>query len=169
MKPLLHPYKLGYFKLEDEGSLYIHNLKDYVFKDTRKIKGVKKDAKEIEPGVFMQTQMLKFRSSLKQSDINKVIERKVIKHLKRDYKKGEVVEDGWIKPFKLIDGLTWEEIAATEEKYRALLAKAKGRIDRNERRRGRELQKTDIYDEDPLLERDEKIEDALREAKRWIQ
>jgi len=41
-------------------------------------------------------------------------------------------------------------------------------MDRSERVRARAIMKTDLYDEDPLLERDEKIEDALREAKRWI-
>jgi len=105
---------------------------------------------------------------LHNGSINNVIEQEVTKHFAHNYNKGVVGASGWVKPFKLINGLTAEEIVAEEVTRQKRVDAAMRAIDRTERVRGRQLMKTDIYDEDSLLNREEKIEDALREAKRWI-
>jgi len=160
--------KLGFLKLEAAGQLTLNNVKDYVFRGKRKIKGVKTDAKEIGNGVYKQNQFIKFRGAMHKGIINNVIEQEVTKHFAHNYNKGVVGADGWIKPFFLRNGLTAEEIVAEEVKHHKKVERALREIDRHDRVRGRQLMKTDIYEDDPTLLREEKIEDALREAKRWI-
>jgi len=160
--------KLGFLKLEAKGALKINNVKDYVFKNKRKIKGVKTAAKELSNGVYKQNQFVKFRGAMHNGSINNVLEKEVTKHFAHNYNKGVVQADGWVNPFFLRNSLSSEEIVATEVKRQKRVDVAMRAIDRTERVRGRQLMKTDIYDEDSLLNREEKIEDALREAKRWI-
>ncbi|GAH44397.1 unnamed protein product, partial [marine sediment metagenome] len=95
-------------------------------------------------------------------------ERKVTKRLKREYNKGVVRPDGRIDPYELIDGLTRDELAAEQLKYDKKVDAAMREIARHEGGRALKMMKSDFYDADPLLEREEQKEDVLREAKRWI-
>ncbi|GAI52752.1 unnamed protein product, partial [marine sediment metagenome] len=110
----------------------------------------------------------RFRTALKKGDVDNVEEKTVTKHLTRDYNKGVVRADGWVDPYELIDGLTRDEIRAEQLKYDKKVQSAMREIAQHEGGRALKLLKSDFYDADPLLEREEQKEDVLREAKRWI-
>ncbi|GAH51622.1 unnamed protein product, partial [marine sediment metagenome] len=76
--------------------------------------------------------------------------------------------DGWIDPYVLIDGLTDAELTAGQLKYDKKIDAAMREIAQHEGGRALKLMKSDFYDADPLLEREEQKEDVLREAKRWM-
>jgi hypothetical protein len=98
----LHEYELGKLKLEGEGSyLAIHGVKDYVLDDVRKLKGVRKDAKQIGPNTYLTTQFLNTKSLLQRGDLSGPIVQEVEKHLTRKYYKGVVTPSGWVRPFWL--------------------------------------------------------------------
>ncbi|GAH82277.1 unnamed protein product, partial [marine sediment metagenome] len=152
--------RLGYLKPQPEGLMIIHNVKDYVFNEERNIKGVRKDAEEIEESVFKQRQFVWFRTALRKGSVDTVEERKVTKHLTRKYNKGVVRADGWVDPYELIDGLTRDELVAGQLKYDKKCDAAMNEIARHEGGRALKLMKSDFYDADPLLNREEQKEDV---------
>ena len=91
--------KIGQLKLEDKGYLEIKGCKDYIFNDTIKIKGVKRNAKEVEKGIYEQERFIKIKTALKYGLIKDQYVYTEIKHLSRDYKKGIVSEGGNVKPY----------------------------------------------------------------------
>lgn len=168
LKPYVEQTRLGYLSNKAEGLLLINNVKDYVFNEERNIKGIRKDAEEIEKGVFRQHQFSRFRSALKKGNVDIVEEQEVTKRLTREYTKGVVRADGWIDPYELIDGMTRDEINIEKMRYTRKVNDAVVRINARERRRALEMMRSDFYDADPNLTRSEQKEDVLREAKRWM-
>lgn len=168
LKPYVDQTRLGYLSDKGEGLMLVSNVKDYVFNEERNIKGVRKEAKEIKVGVFKQHQFSRFRTALKKGAVDTVEEKEVTKHLTRDYNKGVVRADGWVTPYELVDGMTEDEIEKAKLKYDKKCDAAMNEIARHEGGRALKLMKSDFYDADPLLEREEQKEDILREAKRWI-
>jgi len=97
----LHPERLGFLKVDKVAeTIEIRNLKDYSFGEETKIKGIRKDAIKISENEFLQSQFERVRSSLHKKRLNSLIEKKVLKKLKREYKKGIVNEQGIVEPLK---------------------------------------------------------------------
>jgi len=102
LKDVIDNYRLGFLKLEAIGHrVIIRNVKDYIFDDTEKIKGVRKDSTKIGEYKYKTYRFLKFRTLLRKGKLDRVIVEEYIKTLKDDYKKGIVGKDGWVKPFEL--------------------------------------------------------------------
>lgn len=80
---------LGQLKIEGIArKVVLHGLKDYVFGKEVKIKGIRKDAVQLSEVMFEQTIFPTVKTMLKDGGV-KI--KKVIKQLKRDYKKGRVI------------------------------------------------------------------------------
>lgn len=106
---LIDPSRLGALKLERSFSyLSIRTAKDYKFGDVEKIKGVRKNARQLEPNVFEQERFRKFKGMVAKGDLSAMIVSKVVKHLRRTYDKGTVTETGRVVPL-LLD--MWKDIA----------------------------------------------------------
>lgn len=94
------PLKLGNVGVECETEkILIRGLKDYDLGVESRIKGVKKSAVEVAPSVFRQDQFMKFRGLLRKGVSNHAIVRSTLKHLRRQYEKGVVGEDGFVSPY----------------------------------------------------------------------
>ena len=90
---------LGELKLERQFStLTIHSPKDYVFGGITKIKGIRKQAVEESPGTFRQERFGKFKSMVQSGDLDRMLVTSHVKTLKREYNKGEKMDDGRVKP-----------------------------------------------------------------------
>jgi len=93
--------ELGKLKLEKVGNCQTHGVKDYVFGDIIKLKGVKKNAKKIGPNTYVQEQ---FRTGNKRYTTGTpdgiIIVEPVTKTISRKYDKG-IVEKNKVKPFSL--------------------------------------------------------------------
>lgn len=81
----------------------IHGAKDYCFNNESTIKGVKKGSRPRSDGGFSLLIFPSFRSDMRTGLDKPYAIRKVTKFLNREYKKGEVMPDGWIKPFRIND------------------------------------------------------------------
>lgn len=81
----------------------IHCPKDYVFNNNSTIKGVKKGSSQNKDGSFSLLVFPSFRSDMK-SGLDKPYRiRKINKFLKREYNKGEVMDNGWVRSYSLSD------------------------------------------------------------------
>jgi hypothetical protein len=77
--------------------------KDYIFNNEATTKGVKKGSSQNKDGSFSLLVFPSFRSDMK-SGLDKPYRiRKINKFLKREYNKGEVMSDGWVRPYQLAD------------------------------------------------------------------
>lgn len=100
IKNKIHATKLGYWDLEETTTkLDIRTNKDYTFGKSNKIKGVKKNAKEIRPNVFEQSVFPSFLSDMINTNKKPYLISNTIKTLARVYKKGTIKTDGTVKPF----------------------------------------------------------------------
>jgi DNA polymerase elongation subunit (family B) len=92
--------EIGKLKHEDTIThLILYGLKDYVTSAKTAIKGIRKNAIELEKGVYQQELWPSFKGIFKTLDANTYTVRKVIKHLHRDYQKGNVSETGIVTPY----------------------------------------------------------------------
>ena len=102
LSSLLDKYKIGYLKVEGIANhLEIRGLKDYTFGNDVKIKGIRKDAKKLDENTYLQTEFEGLRTGLRKKQIDYVIVRQEMKFLKREYTKGQVLENGKVIPFEL--------------------------------------------------------------------
>jgi hypothetical protein len=102
LKDYLDPQRLGFLKVDKVSDyLEIRNLKDYTFGDEVKIKGIRKSAQKIDDNTYLQSQFERVRGSLHKGRLNSLIEKKVLKKLKREYLKGIINERGIVEPIKL--------------------------------------------------------------------
>ena len=96
---------LGKLKLEESAPFAdIRGLKDYTFGTKNRIKGVRKSAKKIDNTTYTQDSFRGYAGMMQASDLNKVVIRKVTKHLTRKYQKGAVSASGLVLPY-LADGV----------------------------------------------------------------
>ena len=168
LKDLLSPTELGKLKIEEDKIIEIKGVKNYRSIKTRKIKGIRKEAVEIDKGLYEQEQWTGTLGAWEKGDIEEVEVRMVKKRLDFNYKKGDVGEEGWVKPFFLEKGLTEMEREKIDERISLDEEKAMELIQRNERKRGREAIKMELYEKDRTLKRNEQVWAALREMKRYI-
>ncbi len=102
--PLINEINLGCLKIEESIPwVNIRGLKDYETENKSVIKGISKNALQLESGVYQQDQWPSLRGILRGTDSDSYTVKKVTKILNRKYTKGEVTSDGWIRPFSLCD------------------------------------------------------------------
>lgn len=100
----LDDYVLGALSLDGEyETLAIYGAKDYRADTTVKLKGVPKNATELEPGKYSYQQFLRQPSHLRAGVDNAFIVRDVVKVNKRVYDKGVVSADGAVQPHRLAE------------------------------------------------------------------
>jgi hypothetical protein len=100
--PLYGGEGLGELKLEKSfDHLVNYGAKDYIFGDKVKVKGIKAKARQVGENVFVQDRFSKFKTMLKNNDLDRMIVTPERKVLKREYTKGIVTASGWVKPFTL--------------------------------------------------------------------
>ena len=101
---LINDIDLGSLKIEETIPwVNIRGLKDYETENKTVIKGISKKAVELESGVYQQEQWPSLRGILRGTDSDSYTVKKVTKVLVREYTKGTVNSDGWIRPFSLCD------------------------------------------------------------------
>ncbi|GAH06811.1 unnamed protein product, partial [marine sediment metagenome] len=94
--------RLGALKIvETTAQLNIRGLKDYSIGTKQVIKGIRKNAVEIEDGVYEQEQWPSFKGLLRSSNTDVYTVKKVTKTLSRKYTKGHVELNGLIVPLHL--------------------------------------------------------------------
>jgi hypothetical protein len=104
IKNKLNDSTLGCWSLDGTyDKIEIRGNKDYTFGSKNRIKGIRPKAVEIEPGTYRQLQFGSLRGVIRSSKIDAPIIKHIVKHLTRDYKKGQVLPSGEVIPFKLDD------------------------------------------------------------------
>ncbi len=93
---------LGQIKLEWRAEhLQIRNLKDYSVDGRDKIKGVRKNAVQLEVDLYEQDSFEGLRGKIQRGDLNSQRISRITKRYYRTYHKGHLQADGSIKPFVL--------------------------------------------------------------------
>jgi len=99
LKGLLDDSRLGYLKCEDRSkSLIIGGAKNYRTEQTRKIKGIPRNAKEVRPGVFVFESFLRQTTHLRGGFSRGVQTKQITRALKSPYSKGIVQASGKVTP-----------------------------------------------------------------------
>ena len=94
--------KIGQLKIElISNNVTIFGLKDYIFGDRIRIKGITRGTTENERGYFEVLQSLKLSSLIKKDLLDCAVLRTVEKHITREYNKGIVNSSGKVFPFLL--------------------------------------------------------------------
>jgi len=102
LKSFIDPTKLGMLEHEASYDLTkIHGAKDYIFGDKVRRKGVKGNAEKWDENVFYQDKWSGLAGMLRAGNLNNPTTEKVIKILKREYDKGQVLPSGRVVPFVL--------------------------------------------------------------------
>ena len=102
LSDMLSEKDIGKLKIEYfSDKLEIRNLKDYVFGETERLKGIKPSAKKIGKNKYEQWEFQRIRSALRGRGISKQVMIRVNKELKRDYTKGIVKKNGRVIPYTL--------------------------------------------------------------------
>jgi len=89
--------------------MVIYGPKDYEFGNLVKIKGVSKKAKKLDESQYRQEMFSRFRGMLREGDLDTMKVTQVTKYLHRIYKKGTVLPDGKIEPFKVTGDFDYEQ------------------------------------------------------------
>lgn len=98
--------RLGALKLEEaSNNVIINNPKDYVFGETIKIKGIKKDSIPVKSNdgnffIYEQSRWEGFKTSYKKGHLNNQIIEIYTKEIKNKYNKGEILSNNRVKAFK---------------------------------------------------------------------
>lgn len=94
--------ELGGLKLDQTtDKITIYGLKDYITDDKTAIKGISKKAKRISNVIFEQEKWPTLKGMLATGNVDDYVVHKQVKHLQREYTKGTVEPNGWIRPFEL--------------------------------------------------------------------
>jgi len=103
LRDYIHPTVLGMLKLERTiKQLTIHGPKDYVFDDTVKIKGIRKNAIQIKPSTYSQDRFRKFKGMLQSGNLNALVVTRTTKTLARTYNKGVRTDNGRVIPLRFL-------------------------------------------------------------------
>ena len=96
----LDPERLGAWSLKDSfDRVTLHGPKDYMFGDTRRVKGVRHNATWTAPNAVVQDHFVGFRGLLREGQLDAPIVTTIEKKLARVYLKGDVGTDGRVSPF----------------------------------------------------------------------
>lgn len=94
--------ELGMLKLEEVfNGIIIKGLKDYETPTKKRIKGVKKDAKQLSENKYQQLQFPTLKGLIRSGITDQIPIKTIQKELKRQYDKGIVLPTGQVKPFKI--------------------------------------------------------------------
>ena len=105
LKEYIHETKLGYLALENIGeNVTIKGVKDYIFNDNVKIKGISKNDIKLSENRYLHRRIMKPRSMFRHGHDSGLYVQAMIKNLSREYKKGTVTGTGWVKPYLLPQG-----------------------------------------------------------------
>jgi hypothetical protein len=100
--PYINSKELGKLKLEETfGRLILYGLKDYTTDTKTALKGIRKNAKQIDETTYKQECWPSIKGLLHSEDCNTYIVKPMTKHLSRKYTKGNVQTNGQVKPFVL--------------------------------------------------------------------
>jgi hypothetical protein len=98
--PYIDSERLGALKLEKViNSAIYYGPKDYELDGMRVIKGIRKTATELSPGVFSQDQWVSIRGAMLTGHGGGPLIRRVERHLARQYSKGRVSSAGRVAPW----------------------------------------------------------------------
>lgn len=99
---LYHPTSLGRLKVEGiHSNVIIHGPKDYYIDGVTKIKGIRKTASCLEPGLYEQEKFTTLIGLLRRGDLTAPIVQRITKRLRREYTKGIVSKTGAVSPLTL--------------------------------------------------------------------
>lgn len=99
---LISNNEIGKLKIEIQSDyLTVHAPKEYEMQGRKRIKGIKKNAIEISPGVFEQEQWPRLAGMLRDGMPQEYATVTIRKHHSRRIRSGLVGADGWVKPFHL--------------------------------------------------------------------
>lgn len=99
---LIHPTDLGKIALEGvHERVIIHGSKDYWYDGCTRIKGIRKDAKQVGPNTYEQVRFSSLVGLLRLGDLSAPIITTITKCLKRQYRKGTVAKSGVVTPLRL--------------------------------------------------------------------
>ena len=102
LRPLIDPTALGSLKHERTARrVVLYGPKDYVVEGNAKIKGVRKNALEVERGVFIQAHWRGMAGALRDGDLTAPKITGQLRVLARNYRKGTVLANGRVSPFRL--------------------------------------------------------------------
>jgi len=102
LRDYIDDYRLGALKIEKESStLIINGVKDYIFGGKVVVKGVKGNAQKMDDNTYLIKQFTRFKTNLKNNNLNVVQITDNIKKLSRVYDKGQVTESGRVYPINL--------------------------------------------------------------------
>jgi len=95
---------LGELKLVKQFSrMTIHGAKDYQFGDKIRIKGIRENATMVSENDFLQDRFGKFKTMVRNGDMDQMVVARQPKHLTRIYSKGFVTASGFVQPFVFPD------------------------------------------------------------------
>lgn len=104
LKNKLDNKSLGGLKIvESMTSLTIKGLKDYCTPEKTVIKGIRKNAVELSPGIYQQEQWPSFRGLLNTGKVDDYTIKKITKIMHREYTKGHINLNGSVDPFVLAE------------------------------------------------------------------
>jgi len=96
-------HAIGKLKIESESDdVEILARKDYKFGGKRVLKGIRRDAIEVEPNRFSQWHFTTLKWAFARGDLNDVDVHRVEKQLRYLDVAGEQTENGWLKPPHLV-------------------------------------------------------------------
>ena len=99
---LVDATELGKVKLEKQATnAAFYGLKDYVFGDDVKLKGIPNKAIKLSENDYLVRLWPSTSSFLREGDVRGYATRLIVKHLKREYNKGVVHNDGKVMPIQL--------------------------------------------------------------------
>lgn len=102
LRPRIDPNALGALKVESsDRNIVVHGPKDYVKGGRRRIKGIRDNAVEITPGVFVQPKWRGLAGAIAEGDLAAPKITGVMKFLARNYTKGRVLPSGRVEPLLL--------------------------------------------------------------------
>lgn len=96
---LIHPTRMGAIKLEGIfNDVAIMGPKDYILDGKVTIKGIRDTATIMPDGGFAQESFSSLIGLIRKGDLSAPVVSKIVKHLKRQYKKGIVAPNGSVSP-----------------------------------------------------------------------
>lgn len=99
---LCDPARIGAWAVEAALTrLELHGPKDYVFDETRRVKGIRQSASWLPHDRALQDRFVGFKGLLRRKSLDAPIVAKVVKKQHRQYRKGTVDAEGRVSPFRL--------------------------------------------------------------------
>lgn len=95
-------FHLGQLSIKEQSDiLSIHGAKDYTFGCETVLKGIRKDALQIDDSTYEQVRFEGIAGAMRNMRTDKMIISNVRKHLSRNYDKGTILKNGRVVPFRI--------------------------------------------------------------------